>query len=267
MQFQPSRRTGTRKMKLYQNRVLGSFLFSFYSFSSAKLNIECERDNLVISLPLNNENIANILELNAGNCTHENIPNGVENAISYSNCFAEIQIPSKECDLINTYSSSKMRTSGDFYMPTVNFSLGLLQGDTKLYFEEFQITVECGIETSYEVHLDYNAENRQEEPDCEMVNGTCVFYGQQFENAVFRIMETDANYTQNLTNFGNNPKKPGEPIYVKIIAEYVPPGYDWVVSECFNTNLDTNVTVQLIDPKEVEYNGVCSWDAINLVSE
>ena len=129
MQFQPSRRTGTRKMKLYQNRVLSSFLFSFYSFSSAKLNIECERDNLVISLPLNNENIANILELNAGNCTHENIPNGVENAISYSNCFAEIQIPSKECDLINTYSSSKMRTSGDFYMPTVNFSLGLLQGD------------------------------------------------------------------------------------------------------------------------------------------
>ena len=142
----------------------------------------------------------------------------------------------------------------------------MLQGGVKLIFEHYQATVECGIKTKYEVSIDYNVENRQEEPDCEMINGTCVFFGHS-ESAVFKIMEMNADYTQNITSFQNNTKDPGEPIYIAIKAEYVPSDYDWVVTECFNTNLDSNVSVQLINPKEIEYDGICNWDPVNLVSE
>ena len=113
-------------MKPYGRKIGFSFLCLLYSFASAKLTIECERDNIVIKLPLDNENIANILELQAGNCTHENIPNGVENAISYFNGSAIIQIPSEECGLKEIYEEPKLRVAGEFYMPTVNFTLGVL---------------------------------------------------------------------------------------------------------------------------------------------
>ena len=258
-------------MKLYHKKHFTLFCFLFSSSYANEFDIECKKDDLVISVPLNNENIANILELHAGNCTHENIPNGLKNTISYSDGSAKLAIPTSKCNLKGIYSISKLDTRegelGKFYMPTVNFSLGeQLEDGTKILFQQFEIVAECGLQTVYNLEVDYEVENRQEQPECQMVNGVCIFF-EHSQDAVFKIVETNSNYTQNLTFHDHeaNRKQPGEPIFIKVVAEFVPEGYDWAITKCFNTDFDTNITVPLINPAEDD--GVCSWDGVNLVAE
>merc|ERR1712118_77954 len=89
------------RMKLVPARsVLAAFLAGSSSYA-AKLNSDCLGDNLVISIPLQDEKMANILNLSAGNCTHDNIPCGIEDAIVFDEDenMGKLSIPIEECGL------------------------------------------------------------------------------------------------------------------------------------------------------------------------
>ena len=74
---------------------------SHKSIISAKLYSDCRNDNLIINVPVKQEKAANILKLSAGNCTHNNVPGGVENILEYDsiNEMASLTLPIEECDL------------------------------------------------------------------------------------------------------------------------------------------------------------------------
>merc|ERR1712113_425294 len=83
---------------LKSSLVINFFLFGI---NAQKLSSDCRDDELIISVPLKDPKMANVLKLSAGNCTDDNIPGGIEEVLTYDKVkeIASISIPILECDL------------------------------------------------------------------------------------------------------------------------------------------------------------------------
>merc|ERR1712151_1307184 len=89
--------------------------------SQTELNSNCVDGNLVITIPVDNERMASVLRLSAGDCDETNIPNGIDNAVTFDseNMGIEIKIPIEECNMQgDLYSDSVFRAEAALYRPT-----------------------------------------------------------------------------------------------------------------------------------------------------
>ena len=234
---------------------------------AAKLNSDCLGDNLVISIPLQDEKMANILDLSAGNCTHDNIPGGIEDAIVFDEDenLGKLSIPIEECGLkeeLYKDPKTELRSKEQFYMPTANVTLGQEHDGVDLLFKQYYIAAECGFRTTYDVEFKYNVEyDEDEEEDCQMIDGICVFPAWHAD-AEFVIVEFDSDeYDEEAEEDEDKVRRPGDDIFLAIQASKVPKDYDWSVTKCTVTS-ELGTELDMINPGEV--NGTCALDDINL---
>ena len=206
-------------------------------YNAQKLSSDCRNDELIISVPLKDPKMANILMLSAGNCTDDNIPGGIDEVLTYDEVaqIADIAIPILECDLKKDLYADPVtepRSGKYYFMPSANVTLGYEHNGVEIVYRHFHIAAECGLRKSYEVDFKYDIkEDEEEKEDCQYVDGICVFPAYE-EDAGFKIVEFDSKYDEEIDYDEDRKRRPGDDIYLAIIPEEVPEGYDWAVTHC-----------------------------------
>ena len=88
------------------------------------------------------------VNLRAGNCNETNY-NGSTFYDAALSVF-RITIPIEPCGMKKElYDNPVSRSTGSFYSPTANVTLGERMGQTDIVFRRMMISAECGIKTSY----------------------------------------------------------------------------------------------------------------------
>jgi hypothetical protein len=240
---------------------IAASLFFFKNGVSTKLNTNCVGDNLVITVPAESSSMSNVLKLAAGTCTHQNIPDGIENAVSYDNSTKAInvKIPITACDMKkDLYNQTVLKASNSLFRPTANITFGSTFNNLEMIFMDLHIAAECGMKTIYPVDFVYNIDSGEADSDCTMIGDVCVFPGHE-ESVKFKFQEyTSEDYDTVVTN-KTQAQKPGERIYLELSAENIPEHYDFAVTMC--KIIDTNTREhELFNPAE----GNCKLDEIEL---
>lgn len=227
------------------------------------LNSDCVDDNLVITIPVDNEQMSNVLRLSAGNCTESNIPRGLENAVSYDsdNKAVVISIPIDACDMKkDLYNTPVIRAANALYRPTANVTLGHTFNDLEMVFQNLHIAAECGMKTIYEVDFVYNVEHGAEDEGCTMVDDVCVFPGAK-DDVRFEFTEFISDDYKTPVNDTTRASKPGSKIHMQLKADEIPDNYDFAVTMC--KIIDSNLREhEIINPAE----GNCQLEEIDFQS-
>merc|ERR1712048_58598 len=215
-------------------RLLGVLPFSL----GIKLGSRCTEKNIIINVPLEHEVAANLLDIQAGNCTKTNFPGGLQNAIVFDDTLkkADITIPIGECDLKKVlYDEPVTELRSIYYRPTTNVTLGYNSDGVDIIYKSFNIAAECGMKTNFEVSFQYDvtSDTVSEDDGCQIIDGVCIFPAWS-ENARFEFYEySSGDYTEKIVN--NDARKPGEKVFLALEGRDIPEGYDWGISSCSYT--------------------------------
>ena len=239
-------------------------LISISSINCQQLSSKCESGNLVIEIPSSNQNLAQLLHLEAGSCDQNNYGGSIDNIANTST--TKITVPIDACNLRVPLNGASANFG--LYRATANITLGAVMNGVEIVFKNTVISAECGVQTSYSVTFNYDDIESTTEECEEIIDGACVYPSHE-EDISFSITEYTDNNFDVVVNEETRAKLAGENIFLSVRASYpdslVPQNYKFAVTECSIRDSKGNRYL-FINPGAESEDASCDLNAIGLVA-